>query len=541
VPFPLRPRPRSLRRTAALLVAGLLTGSLAACTQTTPGNPQQPVTEVHGPVGPVPAGLEKFYGQGMRWGDCAPFATSDDTRDAFGSGDLQCARMTVPLDYSKPAGETIEIGVLRHKASTPDQRIGSLVINPGGPGASGMSAAASLVQPTAASPLGQRFDLVGFDPRGVGASQPQVKCLTDGERDARRAEDLETDGTPAGVARQEGEAKDFAGQCAQRTAHGAAMLANLGTRDVVKDMDVLRSVLGDQKLSYLGYSYGTRIGSSYAEAFPQNVRALVLDGAVDPDEDVVDSLVGQGQGFGKAFGEFAKWCAARQDCALGTDPAGATKAFQDLVRPLIDNPVAVGDGRRLSYEDATTGTIQALYSQQLWEPLNSGLNELKSGRASTLMTLADLYNERGKNGQYATTQDAFTAIRCVDDPRVTDKAKIRDAQRRYAEAAPFLDDGRPDGDALDSCAFWPVPNTSQPHLPVVAGVPPTLTISTTNDPATPYQAGVNLAKAMKGALLTFEGTQHTVFLQGNPCVDQAGTDYLVKGTLPPAGKRCAAQ
>lgn len=527
-------------RVAVLSGICLLT-PLAACTSehsSTP-QPEQNQTESRGPVGPVPAGLDKFYAQPLAWGECAPYATTDDAKSLFGSDSLQCARLTVPLDYAAPQGDTITIGVLRHKAS--GNRIGALVMNPGGPGASGMVAAASLSSQMSNSELGQRFDLVGFDPRGIGASEPEVTCLTDGERDSERAEDLDTDGSPAGVAKQEAESKDFAAKCAQRTDHGTAMLANLGTRDVARDMDVLRSALGEQKLTYLGYSYGTRIGYTYAEAFPNNVRAMVLDGALDPNEDETESLVNQGAGFGKAFTQFGNWCAARQDCALGTNAANATKAFQDLVRPLLDNPVDVGDGRKLTFDDATLGTIQALYSQQLWQPLNSGLNELKRGRGTPLMALADQYNERDQEGHYSNTQDAFTAVRCVDDPRVTDKNEILSAENQYDQVAPFLDDGRPNGAALDACAYWPVPNTSEPHEPKVAGVPPVLVISTTNDPATPYEAGVNLAKAMNGALLTFEGTQHTVFLQGNSCVDDAGTAYLVDGTLPAAGKRCAAQ
>ncbi|WP_110335247.1 alpha/beta hydrolase [Prauserella flavalba] len=514
---------------AACLLA--LTG-LVACS-----SDSEPRTEPTGPTGPVPAGLDRFYGQSLDWGDCAPYATSDSARSAFQGDGLECARLTVPLDYSDPGGTTISLGVLRQRASG-DDRIGSLVLNPGGPGASGMTAAASIAPGVAGQELGERFDIVGFDPRGIGASEPAVKCLTGEERDADRGDDSELDGTPQGVAEMEQQEREFAQRCAQRTEHGKEMLAHLGTRDVVKDLDVLRSVLGDEKLSYLGYSYGTRIGYTYAEAFPKNVRALVLDGALDPEQDLVESLVAQGEGFGKAFGEFANWCAQRQDCALGNDPASATKAYQDLTRPLIDNPVQVGDGRGLSYEDATTGTIQALYTEQLWEHLNTGLGELKQGRGSTLMGLADMYNERSANGEYSTTQDAFVAVRCVDDPRVTDKNKIREAQERYAQVAPFLDPGTPASSGRDACTFWPVPNTSEPHLPNVEGVPPALVISTTNDPATPYQAGVNLAKAMKGALLTYEGNQHTVFLQGISCVDDIGVDYLVDGTLPDEGARC---
>lgn len=531
------------KRTTRVVVSAciVLVAVVAACAPSPESTGQPAVTESRGPAGAVPAGLDRFYAQPLTWGDCAPYATSADSRSGFGNKNLQCARLTVPLDYSKPDGDTITTSVLRQKASDSASRVGALLVNPGGPGASGMELAANLASHVSSTELGRRFDLVGFDPRGVGASEPQVHCLTDRERDADRAEDLDLDGSPAGVARQESAARDFAAKCAQRTDHGPDMLANLGTRDVARDMDVLRSALGEPKLTFLGYSYGTRLGYVYAEEFPGNVRAMVLDGAVDPSQDPLAEQVAQGAGFETAFNEFAAWCAQRQDCSVGADPAAAPQAFQNLVRSLIDNPIPLRDGRKLTYDDATLGTIQALYTQQLWQTLNTGLNDLRSGRGSALMALADMYNERDPSGRYTNTQDAFTAIRCIDDPPVTDKEKLLDTRNRFEQVAPFLDDGRPNAAALDSCAFWPVPNTSPPHEAKVSGVPPVLVISTTNDPATPYQAGVNLAEAMNGALLTFEGTQHTAFLQGNECVDSVGSAYLINNVVPPVGQRCAAQ
>jgi pimeloyl-ACP methyl ester carboxylesterase len=529
---------RSLR--VALLPAVLLVlAAVPACTATTAGTAVAPVREQRGPAGAVPGGLDSFYGQALTWADCAPYGTTDFDRSAIKDArQAQCTRLTVPLDYSKPDADTITLGVLRSPASRPDQRIGSLVINPGGPGVAGVPTAARLVTEAKGTVLAERFDFVGFDPRGVASSEPTVRCLTDAERDAERADDDELDTSPEGVAKVEADQRDYAAKCVQRTGKGAQMLANLGTRDVVRDLDILRSALGDEKLTYLGYSYGTRLGSTYAETFPANVRAMVLDGALDPSQNVIDELVAQGQGFQHAFDAFVAWCVDRADCALGPDKATALAEYHRLVRPLGDNPLDLGDGRELSYSDATTGVVQGLYSDELWEHLNTGLTELKAGEGAMLMLLADAYLERGKDGRYATTQDAFTAIRCVDDPRVTDKAVILEAERRYREAAPFLDDGRPPGAALDACAFWPVPNTSQPHLPTIAGLPPVLVISTTGDPATPYQAGVTLAKALGGGLLTYEATQHTVFLQDEECVDQVGIDYLVELRLPPEGTRC---
>ncbi|RLK54747.1 alpha/beta hydrolase [Actinokineospora cianjurensis] len=524
------------RSVASALVAvlALAASTLAACSA---DEPPAPVTEQRGPRGAVPVGLERYYGQPLTWEDCAPYARTDADRQTLRAPGLRCARLTVPLDYTAPGGDTITLGLSRKPATDDGNRIGSLVINPGGPGVSGLSTAARL---SGVGGLNRLFDFVGFDPRGTGSSEPVVRCLTDAERDAERADDDELDTSPQGVAKAEADQRDYATKCAERTGKGAAMLANIGTRDVARDVDVLRSALGDEKLTYLGYSYGTRIGSTYAEAFPGNVRAMVLDGAVDPTQDAVAELVAQATGFQSAFTDFVAWCVQRQDCALGRDATRALRSFHALVRPLAERPIETGDGRRLSYSDATTGVTQALYSEQLWELLNTGLNELKQNRSHTLMALADAYLERDKSGRYTTTQDAFVAVRCVDDTRVTDRAAVLEAQQRYKQAAPFLDDGKPASDALDACAFWPVPTTSTPHLPSVEGLPPVLVISTTGDPATPYEAGVALAKALGGRLLTYEATQHTAFLQGVRCVDDAGSAYLTELRLPQEGVRCSA-
>ncbi|CAM3172892.1 alpha/beta hydrolase [Saccharomonospora xinjiangensis] len=522
---------RTTKRYLPVAAALLLLSSLTACSDSGDDGPTVP-------AGPVPEGLEKFYAQQLEWGECAPYATNAMARQAFAGDGLECARLTVPLSYAEPQGTTITVGLLRRQASDPGSRIGSLVLNPGGPGGSGMTAAAQLSSAVGGTELGERFDFVGFDPRGIGASEPAVDCLTDAEMDADRADLTAYDGIDD-VADAEKDAEDFAAKCVERTRHGEKMLANLGTRDVVRDMDVLRSALGDEKLTYLGYSYGTRIGYTYAETFPRNVRALLLDGAVDPEQDMVEALVAQAEGFGGTFGEFVKWCAGRADCALGRDPSAAVGIYQDLVRPLLDEPVALPDGRVLSYEDATTGTVAALYSRQVWPTLNQGLAALGKGDGAVMMALADMYYERGPDGKYASTHEGLVAIRCVDDPPVTDRERIEAAQAEYVEKAEFLDPGLPPSAARDACAFWPVEHTSEPHLPDVEGVPPTLVVSTTNDPATPYQAGVNLAKAMDGRLLTFDGAQHTAFLSaGSDCVDKAGVAYLVDGTLPPEGTRC---
>jgi len=317
------------------------------------------------------------------------------------------------------------------------------------------------------------------------------------------------------------------------------VLANMGTRDAARDMDVLRAVLGDPKLTFLGYSYGTFLGTLYAEQFPHNVRAMVLDGAVDPAQSAADRNVDQYAGFQRAFDAYAADCAKGPDCPLGSDPAKATAAYQDLVRPLIDKPLAVG-ARTMSYNDAIVGSLYALYLEGMWPALTAALDELRRGDGRVLLSLADMYDERGSDGHYDNTQEAFTAILCQDQERTTDRAVAADTNRRANAAAPFTDPGRGAVGALDVCAFWPVPPTTQAHKPHVAGLVPTLVVSTTGDPATPYQAGVDLAQQLGGRLLTFEGTQHTASLHGDQCIDKAVSAYLINGTLPPAGTRCTA-
>lgn len=508
-----------------------VTLSVAACLT--------PLGMSAGPVGaPPPPGLERFYSQKLSWGSCEPFVSDDPDTQNYLNPRFECAWLEVPLDYADPGGRTARLGVLRQPALDESARIGSLVVNPGGPGASGMEAVTTLAGPGVGNgPIAQRFDIVGFDPRGVGASTPAIDCLTDAEREAERA-DLDVDPSPEGVAETEAENQLFVQRCVERV--GVDVLANVGTRDVARDLDILRAALGDAQLTYLGYSYGTRLGAAYAEAFPDNVRAMVLDGAVDPTQSPAEQLIAQGRGFQQAFDAFARWCTQQPiACPLGQDPTRATEAFQALTRPLIDRPVPVGT-RQLSYNDAITGTVQALYLAEAWPLLRQGLANLAQGNGEILLALADLYEDRTPDGRYSNTLEAFTAVHCVDNPRITDRAEVTELLRRFYEVSPFQDPGRGIVAARDVCALWPVPPTSEPRIPQVEGLAPVLVISSTGDPATPYQAGVDLARALGGVLLTVEANQHTVALQGNRCVDDVVTAYLVDLQLPDESARCQA-
>ncbi len=468
-------------------------------------------------------------GSPVQWVPCAA-APSDESRIPAGA---ECGMLSVPVDYAQRDGEVAQIAMIRFKAT--GAKIGSLVINPGGPGESGIQAAAALV-PTLPASIRERFDLVGFDPRGVASSTPAVWCNSDADNDRLRA-DPQVDYSPAGVARIEKETKDFVQRCVDKM--GKEFLANVGTADVVKDLDAMRAALGDDKLTYLGYSYGTRIGASYAEAFPKNVRAMVLDGAVDPNADPIEADIRQAAAFQKAFNDYAADCATDPTCPLGTDPAKAVDVYRSMVDPLVERPAKTKDPRGLSYSDALVGTILPLYSPNLWRHLTSGLTELKDGTGDTLLVLADMYMGRDAEGHYNNSTDVRVAVNCVDQPAVTDRAKIVEEDRRTREVAPFMSYGEFTGHApLGTCAFWPVPPTTKPHEISVSGLPQILVVSTTNDPATPYQAGVDLARQLGGALLTFEGTQHTVVFQGNPCVDDIAARYLIDVTVSPPDTRC---
>ncbi|MFZ0835093.1 MAG: alpha/beta hydrolase [Mycobacterium sp.] len=468
-------------------------------------------------------------GSPIAWDRCS--FTTADISPLLASA--QCGKLGVPLDYLKPDGDSISIAVIKFPAT--GAKIGSLVINPGGPGESGVNAAIGLAQ-NLPEELRERFDLVGFDPRGVRLSKPALWCNSDADNDRMRADPM-VDYSPAGVAHIEQMTKEFVQRCVDKV--GKEFLANVGTVNVVKDLDVLRAALGDPKLTYLGYSYGTRIGSSYAEQYPQNVRAMVLDGAIDPNADPFEADIRQAEAFQKAFDDYAADCAKSPDCPLGTDPEKAVEVYHSLVDPLVEKPASASDPRGLAYSDAIVGTILPLYSPALWPNLTAALEELKNGRGDKLLALSDQYMGRDEDGHYTNATDVRSAVNCVDRPPITDRSRVIEEDRRLREVAPFMSYGEFTGNApLSTCAFWPVPPTSQPHQISVRDLPPVLVISTTGDPATPYQAGVDLARQLNGALLTYEGTQHTVALEGDACVDDIVTKYLIDLTLPPPDARC---
>lgn len=296
----------------------------------------------------------------LAWESCAGYGQF--------SGAVECARLLVPLDYARPDGPQVTLGVLRHRAERPNRRIGSLVVNPGGPGASGMVLASDLVREPAADPLRDRFDLVGFDARGVGASRPSIDCLPDRAVDAYRA--LPADATTAAVT----VGSQLAAGC------DADFLAYVGTREVARDLDTLRAALGEEKLTYYGRSYATKVGATYATAFPDRIRAMLLDSSVHPTESRFEQARGQLRSLGDAFAAFAAYCATEPGCPVSTDPAAASAQVDAM---LAGTPFPVGD-RELSARDVAYVINSRLYNRDTWPHLRELLSALKQNNASRM-------------------------------------------------------------------------------------------------------------------------------------------------------------
>ncbi|KAA1252241.1 alpha/beta hydrolase [Mycobacterium simiae] len=507
---------------SALLSLGLVLGAQLPVASATP-EPDAGQTPI--PAAPTAATQQS-------WGSCVAFI--DDTSDI---PTAQCTTVPVPVDYDKPGGAQAKLAMIRIPAT--GRRLGALLVNPGGPGASAVDTVASMAPELKSTDIARHFDLVGFDPRGVGHSTPSLRCRTDAEFDAYRRDPM-VDYSQAGVVHIEQVYRELVQHCVDRM--GLGLLASVGTASAARDMDMVRQVLGDDQINYLGYSYGTELGTAYIERFGAHVRAMVLDGAIDPTIGPIEENVKQLAGFQTAFNDYAADCARSTACPLGTDATQWVNRYHALVDPLVSNPGKTSDPRGLSYADATTGTINALYTPQHWKYLTSGLLGLQRGTdAGDLLALADDYDGRDRQGHYDNDQDAFNAIRCVDAPTPTDAASWVAADQQFRQAAPFLSYGQFTGFApRDLCALWPAPATSIPHAASPAAPGKVVVVSTTHDPATPYQAGVDLARQLGATLITYDGTQHTTVFDGNDCVDTAVVRYFLDLTLPPPNLRCAA-
>jgi pimeloyl-ACP methyl ester carboxylesterase len=449
-----------------------------------------------------------------------------------GDRDLRfgCGRLRVPLDYTDPDGQGIQLFLLRVRYGGQQNRIGSLLVNPGGPGGSGLDAAVGLGLQLPLDLL-RRFDLVGFDPRGVGLSNP-IECISDQLKDRGIALDPDAR-TAAQYAAQVTVARQSAQGCSQK--YGDA-LEHYNTEETARDMDLIRQAVGDQKLSYLGYSYGTRLGSVYAQLFPGKVRALVLDGAVDPVQGDVASAETQARGFENAFSQFAAACRRQGGgCPVGPDARAYLTSLLATARRAPIHSSRAGERRQATAGYVLLAVIAALYDQKDWSDLQSALAAAKAGDSADLLDLADRYTQRDSSGKYSNIVDASLTINCTDSAdKVSDatiRAKLAEWRRKYPLFGTSLALG------LLGCQQWLGPRHPLPRVRA-AGSPPILVIGTTNDPATPYASAGVLARALaSGVLLTWDGEGHTAYPK-TPCVTRAVDAYLIDLRVPHAGTRC---
>ena len=483
----------------------------------------------------VPKGLESFYGQKVEWYDCV--ATGGMAKSADRTG-FQCAKVKVPLDYSQPDGQTIEIAMKKHLA-TGSVRQGSLFVNPGGPGYSGVDMVES--NETQFSPtLNQAYDIIGFDPRGVGSSTA-ITCTSDTEVTAMAEAAPVTAGDGATAFEQRAAAisaqfKQFEASCAANT-KPAELLDHVDTVSVARDLDVLRALSGDQKLNYTGFSYGTYLGATYAELFPANTGRMVLDGALDPSLTYNERRQGQALGFERALRNYVAWCQSGQNCPLTGDTDAGVKQIGDVFTSANQSPVPSSDPNRpVTGEDMKQVISLLLYSPETsWgtgnEALAQVINEHDASIFRTILSRLD--------AQPVVSTGAMIGTNCLDYRVEGDMATWKAQSEELERIAPRFATIAEAGDL--GCQAWGHTGTQPPKALHAKGAAPILVIGTTGDPATPHEWAVALADQLdSGQLLTWEGNGHTAYANSGhgPCVTKAVDTYLLTGTMPKKGLTC---
>ncbi|AJT42593.1 alpha/beta hydrolase [Psychromicrobium lacuslunae] len=513
-------QPRLVRRAvapAALLVMSLV--ALTACVPLFPDsapNAEQ-VSQDPAVVEGTPAELKEFYTQKVSWTSC--------------ERNMRCAKVKVPMDYAKPQGQSIELAVVKLPASS--TRKGSLLLNPGGPGSSGYDMVADSSS-LFSSKLRGAFDLVGFDPRGVKRSAP-VKCLSDSAMDAERQKSYDLD-TDSGVTDYEAQNKADIAECVKNT---GPVLGFVDTVSSVKDMDILRAILNQRKLDYLGFSYGTKLGASYADQFPDKVGKFVLDGAMDPTLTVETLGMGQAKAFEAALKSWAENCVQSADCPFRGSADEAVQQIRTLNESYEKTPQKTRDGRLLTGAGFSSGLSLAMYSTDLWDVLQKALTDAMNGDPNGMMSLADYAADRDPNsGKYnSNSAFAFTAINCLDYQMSTDITALRTESKALQAASPTF--GKYLGYSGLGCKDWPYQSKVTPHPITAKGTGPIVVIGTTRDPATPYEWAEALSKQLSaGVLVSWDGDGHTAYGRSNACVGNAVDSYFVDDKTPQDGLKC---
>jgi pimeloyl-ACP methyl ester carboxylesterase len=504
-------------RIASVAAAALVVAfALAGCTSVP--EPARTSTPAPGVVAPE---LESFYSQSLVWSDC--------------EDEMLCATATAPLDWNDPQRASIDLALVRHPAidGTP---LGSVLVNPGGPGASGFDIVAQSIDFAVSKRLQQAYDIVGFDPRGVNRSSA-VSCSDDPSEldDFIYAITPGVIGSDEWIATAEADNAAFGAECLK---HTGELLGYVDTVSAARDLDLLRAILGDEKLNYLGFSYGTLLGATFAELYPDKTGRLVLDGALDPTSTAFDVSATQAEGFESALRAFLEDCAGADDCPF----TGSVDASMTKIRALLDSldrsPLRGGDGRQLGSNTMTSAIVFPLYSEDRWPYLRQLFSTVLDGDPRLAFTLADSYNGRGVDGGYATNSlEARVAINCLDYTSQGDNAVMREAAAQLEQLAPVLGPQLSYGDV--GCLDWPVRAATARPVIDADGSADILVVGTTNDPATPYVWSQGLAEQLEnGHLVTYRGEGHTAYNKSNSCVDDTVDDYFIDGTVPASDPDC---
>ncbi|MEU4574860.1 alpha/beta hydrolase [Nonomuraea sp. ATR24] len=464
----------------------------------------------------------------IAWGPCTDVARPDGEPPVEKDATVRCGKLSVPLNYSDPGGEKIDLALIKLAATDQKKRIGSLLFNFGGPGASGVDTLDQAGKALGA--LRARYDLISFDPRGVERSSG-VRC--GGTADLDRFTSLDT--LPANAqTRAEIDAANrrFAELCARDS---GKILPYVGTANAARDMDRIRTALGDEKLNYVGMSYGTQLGAVYATQFPENVGRMVLDAPLDPTVTFEERTLAQTKGFQKSYEAFLKDC-VKDTCEVGADVATAGANVEKLMNDLAAKPMKVYH-RQLTQGLAATGVAAALYSELTWPFLESALGQALKGNGAALLYLADTYTGRGEDGSYTTQTTSFPAITCVDTAERPDAATLRRTETASLKISPLF--GGAGSGAL--CDVWPVKGSDEARKVDATGSAPILVVGGKNDPATPYEWAPKLTRQLRTAtLVTYEGEGHGAYLSGSKCVAELVNGYLLKGKVPERGASCPA-
>ncbi len=457
-----------------------------------------------------PKSLSGYYAQEINWQRC--------------NQDFQCATLAVPIDYSRLSTGTFEIALLKYEART-SKKIGSLIVNPGGPGGSGVDyayAAEYIFSPD----ILDRYDIVGFDPRGVSRSAP-IRCLDDKELDANNNSDSKPDNEEEfkQILR---DTKKYVEICKNKNKH----LSEYSTANVARDMDILREAVGDKQLNYMGKSYGTYLGTLYAQFFPDKVGRVVLDGAVDPTISNFQQKLTQAISFDQAFLAFAKDCAEKKNCSLPQGENEAIVEMQDLFAQAVKKPLSTkSSNRTLSETMMVLGTASAMYDSATgWPKLRKAISQAQNGFGDEFLTLADEYTGRRSDGSYPNNEfDSGAVIDCldVDEPRTV--MQIKRKAKSFAEQAPLFGPYLAYGGL--TCKYFG--QSQKVTISPTNTANPIIVIGTTGDPATPYEWAQGLSKLLTNSVLvSLKGEGHTGQGQGNACIDDQIDDFYLTGKVP---------